>query len=64
MPGNDFEIFWEGKWRNSKSTRATRLNLMSNDSEDIVFYLFVIHFDALSRSENDLFEKIELMICG
>ena len=45
MPGGDF---------NSKSTHATLLNLTSNDSEDMISCLFVIHSDALSQSENDL----------
>ena len=40
-----------GILRNSKSTHATRLNLVANDLEDIISYPVVIHFDALSRSK-------------
>ena len=32
---------------------------MSNDSENIIFYLSVIYFDALSQSKNNLFKKIK-----
>ena len=64
MPGGDFEIFWGVNGVTQKSTHATRLNLMSNDSEDMVSYLSVIHFDALSRTENDLIKKLKLMNCG
>ena len=49
MPGGG-EIFLGVKsqfWPNSKSTHATRL--VAKDSEDVISYLSVIHFDALSQ---------------
>ena len=33
---------------------------MSNDSANMISYLSVIHFDALSQSENNLLKKIKL----
>ena len=53
MPGGDFEIIWGVNDVTRKGpTHATQLNLVSNDSEDVVSYLFVMHSDALSQSEN------------
>ena len=43
-----------------KSAHVTRLNLVSNDSANMISYLSVIHFDALSQSENKLFKKINM----
>ena len=50
MPGVGFKIFWGLNDQTPKRTLATRLNLASNDSEDMIFYLSAIHFHA--RSEN------------
>ena len=50
MPGVGFKIFWGLNDETPKRTLATRLNLASNDSEGMIFYLSAIHFDA--RSEN------------
>ena len=54
LPGGDLKYFGEVKshcWRDLKNTR---LSLVSNDSEDIISYLSIIHFDAVSGSENKL----------
>ena len=33
---------------------------MSNDLANMISYLSVTHFDALSQSENNLFKKIKI----
>ena len=42
----------------SSSITANKQGKSQNDSEDMVSYLSVIQFHALSRSENDLVKKI------
>ena len=37
-----------------------QMNLVSKDSEDIIFYLSEIQLDAPSLSENNLFKKAKI----